>query len=468
MGKINYMEEFKDNAYVKKYIVPGYEKTVGTNNEGMWATRNIARYKFTDSNGIEQEIPLPVQLANLAQETREHFVTCAAAVSRGKDSVQNISNRFKSLLTEAAPNELNNIDGEGEAVLGVASRPLEFCPVIATFIIKDDNVYLENKGNNITSKYIKSKISFYNKIVKHSYVLAEETLEDNSVVINIASNLRCLLNAGYSLEDIPTMSVIGYYVKDNDTIEFCGETMDIKEIDNLELEQYDFKRVAIVSVEHALQNVNPEDLILDYLRGNFTTIDYEFFKAVKIKSPMFSWSQWPMTHTMLSKESQSDRVSAGNGYWLPIDIIDKINNTTDEEISKIIFSQEFVNIQSITTSDIPMATKEEFVLSTFLNGYSQEAVQQILKAAGYKREVWSRAPYYFKYKECVITGWDLDESPWMHTMLERNALPHLWKNWTQDVTTDICNVVSKCLSKYYLEDILYNANKASIDDIDIG
>ncbi len=65
---------------------------------------------------------------------------------------------------------------------------------------------------------------------------------------------------------------------------------------------------------------------------------------------MFVWSQWPMTHTALSKESQSDRVAEGVGYWLPEGIIEKINETSEEDIDKINFSQEFIDLQVITSS----------------------------------------------------------------------------------------------------------------------
>ena len=77
----------------------------------------------------------------------------------------------------------------------------------------------------------------------------------------------------------------------------------------------------------------------------------------------------------------------------------------------------------------------------------QECVQQILKAAGYKREIWSRAPYYFKYKECVVTGWYNDPTTWQHSFLERSAKTHMWKNWTQKETREVVEAVLEIIER---------------------
>ncbi len=65
---------------------------------------------------------------------------------------------------------------------------------------------------------------------------------------------------------------------------------------------------------------------------------------------------------------------------------------------------------------------------------SQDNVQTFFKVIGYKREIWSRAMYYFKYKEVVMTGWKQDPNVWEHLLVERSAEPAIHKNWTQPET----------------------------------
>lgn len=417
----------------------------------------------TEGYVTDEVSTVPAALANLTQVTREKFVTDLAAVSRGKDESKNPSARFKALLKEAAPNSKEDIVDGFE---GCPSRPLEFAPVIVEFMeLTDHNnesywtiVDATEQDKNYDPDYdmhlanVKlSKTDFYNKVVRFSYV---EDCHWNPGGLLVYTNIRTLLNAGVKYEDIPFIDTITYKQyggnKDDLYIIIGGEKTSVYDISiNYSVMEHDTNKPLVFKVKDLLESGYTEcDIINDFKEGHCYVDDrYSKFKAIKLKIPMMVWAQWPMTHTQLSKESQSDRVSEGNGYWLPEGIIEKINNAPEEEISKINFSQEFIDLQAITSSDTPAASKVEFILNTFLNGLPQEAVQQILKAAGYKREIWSRAPYYFKYKESVVTGWYNDPTTWEHSFLERSVEPNSWKNWTQKETKEVLQAVRTIIKR---------------------
>lgn len=158
---------------------------------------------------------------------------------------------------------------------------------------------------------------------------------------------------------------------------------------------------------------------------------YKQFKAIKLKIPMFIWAQWPMTHTKLSKESQSDRVASQSDYWLP----DDIEKRAIDSISMYRFENKKNEFKDF----------KEFFKHYMLIFYSQEDVQSELKDFGYKQEIYSRAPYYFKYKEVVVTGWHNDPATWKHSFIERNCEQKLWKNWTQKETQQVLEAVKKVI-----------------------
>lgn len=400
---------------------------------------------------------IPTELANLCQETREKFVTDLAAVSRGKDESKNPSIRFKALLNEAAPNSKSEVNKDFK---GFSSRPMEFCPVVIYFeqVYFNGNIYYKvcDYGDNYNEFNLDGTIpedDFINKILRYSYTETVDGLK--SKIFRLYTNLRCLVNAGVSYDKIPFISTIAYKelrdVNDKPFTLIGGRK--VYEYENLHVgSRHDSNSSYMLFKPSKLfeNGFTYEEIVKDYKENkcNVDGNEYKLFKAIKLKIPMYIWAQWPMTHTALSKESQSDRVSEGNGYWLPEGIIEKINNTPDEEIMKINFSQEFIDLQASTSSsDIPAAAKIEYILNSFLNGYPQECVQQILKAAGYKREIWSRAPYYFKYKECVVTGWYNDPTTWQHSFLERSTEPEIWKNWTQKETKEVVQAVKEIVER---------------------
>lgn len=305
---------------------------------------------------------VPTYLANLNEENREKFVTDLAAVSRGKHESNNPSNRYRSLLTEAA--------------CETPSRPLEFLPVITKFkyvtnyinTLQQD-VKIETRKDNI----LLTMEDFLNKVAKFSYI-------ENDTIY---TNMRCLLNAGMEYEEVP-------YADEKD----------------------------------------PRP--------------YKNFKAIRARIPMFVWAQVPNTHTQISKEAQSDRITGNENYWLPNDILERLITYKVEErdLSSIGKNESSMDVAINTLLHIQKEVQEfpktegkiAYLKNQFEVFIPQRIVQYILQTLGYKREIWSRAMYYFKYKECVMTGWYNDPNVWQHLFIERSVKPDIWKNWTQPDT----------------------------------
>ena len=165
------------------------------------------------------------------------------------------------------------------------------------------------------------------------------------------------------------------------------------------------------------------------------------FKAIRVSSPFIVWAQL-MTHTQLSKESQSDRVSTNNSYWLPSDLITKIKGLAFD-LEKYPELEEFY--KGYTTGYFGPDTQKlehDTLVDIFLNKIPQNRVQKFLQDLGYKREIYSRAPYYFKYKEMVMTGWANDPETWGHLILEREAFPEHHKSWVQKETADTAKAIA--------------------------
>lgn len=172
--------------------------------------------------------------------------------------------------------------------------------------------------------------------------------------------------------------------------------------------------------------------------------DLKDFKAIKIKVPMFIWSQL-MTHTALSKESQSDRVAEENDYYLPTDFVTRVSNlkidtTKLQDLSK---SNPILAGKII---DLRLKIKDENeIFNCLFNNFSQHELFFLFEFLDYKREIWSRAIYYFKYKVMIMTGWSNDPSTWKHLFIERNCVPELWKNWTQKETQIVVEKIKSVL-----------------------
>ena len=328
--------------------------------------------------------------ANLNEENRIKFVTDLAAVSRGKNESKNPPVRYKSLLKEAAP----QLDKDGiYSTTGSPSRPVEFLPVVLryflagnTYNICDTNYSMVESSRVIA---IMSPEEFNNSLGQHSY------LENGKIY----TNMRAVLNAGIPYEKVP---------------------------------------------------YNTEE-------------DLSLFIALKANIPMYVWSQSPNTHVKISKEAQSDRVAENNNYWLPSDFREKVytyKQKHDFEFKDRV-AQELLEKEGKRL----LGTYPKPIYQKLVNGIlgcrdmtqipylmvngdvntgciaSQGDVQEFFKELGYKREIYSRAMYYFKYKEVVMTGWYNDPKVWRHLFVERNANLKVWKNWTQEQTKQFVKAI---------------------------
>lgn len=179
--------------------------------------------------------------------------------------------------------------------------------------------------------------------------------------------------------------------------------------------------------------------------------DLRNFRTFRVKVPMFVWSQI-MTHTQLSKESQSDRVSTQDDYWLPEDLNERLQNATKDtlydptkEVTPNDPTNPASNVNTFILARLYRENTPKDVMDYILNNIPQNEIQNLLKALGYKKEIYQRAPYYFKYKEMVITGWANDPNAFHHFLLERNGYKDTYKNWTQKETEEF----SKALKRFF-------------------
>lgn len=320
---------------------------------------------------------IPVTEANLTWENRYKFVSDLAAISRGKYESSNPFKRFKHLLKEASTDVNKEAISNGSHMeylknndrLKVASRPLEFLPVVLTM----DYV---NKHIINTVKTEHSKYSFY----KHCYVD-----KDDMVYANFRHLYNWLFkNANMSLDSI--LDVIPFNSKE----------------------------------------------------------ELKHFKVIRLSTPMFVWGQL-MTHTQISKESQSDRIASNGKYWLPDDIVNRLLDIETEAETGDITDQDLDEIQS-HLFELQKENKDtdlirNYLVNVFTYVLPQSKVQYLLEKAGYNKEIYSRAPYYFKYKEMVMTGWVNDPEVWGHFLLEREAYDIYHKSWVQKETANTAKAI---------------------------
>ena len=158
-----------------------------------------------------------------------------------------------------------------------------------------------------------------------------------------------------------------------------------------------------------------------------------------------------MTHTQLTKVSQSDRVSEAKDYWLPDDIFDRFRQLdTESPLAKAIAKTNLLAV--VTMSNIKNKIESNKLESIqelkelLLNTVPQVVLEDGFKLLGYKREIYQRAMYYFKYKTFVISGWNIDPHQWGHFFFERNANTKVWKNWTQPETALTVKAIAKVVT----------------------
>lgn len=358
---------------------------------------------------------IPTEFANESMKNRYKFVTDLAAISRGKYESNNPEVRFNHLLKECACYDVpvsdmflnENVDSIKDSKS--PSRPLEFLPVILNVTVGKEVVTTTYNGNG------SSTIKYKTKLFPYGYI---RILDEDFTLGDVTNDL---LRYGY-LEEVKSNSIYS----------------DIKEY-----KLYTNFR----AVYNFLSKRKREDLIKDIPFSNGSR-DYKKFIALRMKLPMFVWAQL-MTHTALSKESQSDRVTKQEDYWLPSDLQDRIDDVNPDSC-KFKWDSEYKLLDFIKKYHFDSKMKfNRCVINLFLTEYSQEEIQDFLKELGYPREIYSRAPYYFKYKEFVMTGWLNDPNCWAHLLLERGAFPNIHKTWVQKETAEAITAISYMVYKLY-------------------
>lgn len=317
--------------------------------------------------------------ANLNWENRYKFVSDLAAISRGKYESTNPEKRFKHLLKEAS----TDVDKETISNSG----------------------YMDNLKNDNRIKVASRPLEFLPVALTMDYA--------DKYFISVAK------------EDYSKYSFYRHCFVDKNDIIYTN-----------------FRHLYNWLFKNTNMSVGS---ILDIIPFN-TKDELRNFKAIRLSTPMFVWAQL-MTHTQISKESQSDRVSYNDKYWLPDDLADKlldieleINKDTGDIVDQDLDELQF-QLFELKKENVDMSLVHKYLINVFLYVLPQDKVQDILEKAGYNKEIYSRAPYYFKYKEMVMTGWANDPEVWGHLLLEREAYDTYHKSWVQKETADTAKAI---------------------------
>lgn len=272
-----------------------------------------------------------------------------------------------------------------EAALGTASRPLEFLRVIMKYRIEGFNGDLEITLLDVKEHPVAvvDSDTWFNKIARYSYIEHNHS-GNHSVSGYLYTNMRALINAGIPYSSIPY----------NDKSDFIGK---------------DNKPLAF---------------------------------AVRVSAPMFVFNHI-VTHTALSKEARSERVTTNSTekIWLPNDLSAKLLsyvNTIEEDNPLVTHIGNLVKRINTTNRDLELENYGEYML----NHMSQVEVHSMLRLLGYRAEIYQRAMLELRYKEWVMVGWANDSNCWEHLFLERSAREDIYKNWTQNETKAVVKAIA--------------------------
>lgn len=200
-----------------------------------------------------------------------------------------------------------------------------------------------------------------------------------------------------------------------------------------------------------------------------TKIPYEYipynkictgFRVFKLKIPMFVFNHL-VTHTQLSKETRSDRVTLQNeyDYWLPEDFIERIlsfdvekylvGDETDYNVGELMerIQGGIASMRSGELSKRGLTSRQhyEMLVGTLLDD-KITTVRSMFKILGYPKEIWQRAMLEFRYKDCVFGGYT-DQHGWYNLLAERGGLPssNTTKNWTQKETAMVAKQLNELM-----------------------
>jgi len=155
---------------------------------------------------------------------------------------------------------------------------------------------------------------------------------------------------------------------------------------------------------------------------------------IELKVPYFVFAQM-RTHGLLSQVAVSERVTEEEDYWLPDDILKRVSESNNP-------------IRGLLQGVKDKKEAEERLYQLFFNGLTVKGGKEILKALGYKKEIYNRYPSFLKYKTFIIGGWLNNPYQWGHFLLEREAFNELLSSWTQEQTKEAAKAIRKVIEKY--------------------
>ena len=177
---------------------------------------------------------------------------------------------------------------------------------------------------------------------------------------------------------------------------------------------------------------------------------YKGFRVFKLEVPMFVFNHL-VTHTMISKETRSERVTTldESKYWIPEDFIEKLMG----------YEVEFKKVAVRLEGDEQLAARTIATMRELRNQYSDskdypsfiktmlmqpaDAMSMVFKVLGYKKEIYQRSMLEMRYKTVIMGAWSHDLT-WKNLLLERGGMS-VWKNWVQPETKKVAEVLAKFL-----------------------
>ena len=343
----------------------------------------------------------------LTSETAlQKYVTDLAAISRGKDKSNNPKLRFNGLLKECSPSgPIGKLKLDVDPVTPRGSRPLEFVPITLRVrvysYIKDGVSSKTYNVYNLYEEYVAEVTSsqFYNELIRHGHVIWCGRNNGHEEFI-IQTNLRTIVNIGI-----------------------------------------DYK---------------------SFLGSKYGRYRDQKYMILKIKAPMFVWAQI-MTHTQLSKESQSDRVTdTEKDYYLPKEL--HTNLAKNEEILEKY--REYLQDIDLDTEELTEEDRSKLI-DFLLNVLPAGECKQFFKDLGFKKEIYNRAMYYLQYKEFVIGG-NIDieggVDGWTNLIKERVHIETsegkvIHKHWTQKETSELCEIIYRLYDSNFIYPFIKNMRK---------
>lgn len=194
----------------------------------------------------------------------------------------------------------------------------------------------------------------------------------------------------------------------------------------------------------ALHNAGIKDTDIPYAKL------YKGFRVFKLEIPMFVFNHL-VTHTMISKETRSERVTTldESKYWIPEDFIEKLMG----------YEVEFKKVAVRLEGDEQLAARTITAMRELRNQYSDskdypsfiktmlmqpaDAMSMVFKVLGYKKEIYQRSMLEMRYKTVIMGAWSHDLT-WKNLLLERGGMS-VWKNWVQPETKKVAEVLAKFL-----------------------